>query len=190
MVQIRSTHDSFAACDLVLFETGPSVIVQKPTLTFFNQYLILILKWLYHFSWILRHRIVLITSNLNRYLCWLRTLVLTMHSREFMELKLTSQNIMLLISIIFVFALLQHCFDYNLIDFGFQYKVYNSLTLNKYCIPWKTWTPRTFRIKVSYNSRRSINRLLKVIVCQYFEVSLQKCNINPKARYGSLVRVL
>lgn len=43
---------------------------------------------------------------------------------------------------------------------------------------------------VSYNSRRSINRILKVIVCLYFEVSLQKCNINPKARYGGLVRVL
>lgn len=77
---------------------------------------------------------------------------------------------MLLISIIFV-LLLQHCFDYNLIDFGFQYKVDNSLTLN-------------------YNSRRLINRLLKVIVCLYFEVSLQKCNVNPKARYGGLVRVL
>lgn len=140
----------------------------------------MILRWLSRFSWILRHRIVLITLNLNRDLCWLRTLVLTMHSRESMELKLTSKNIMLLISIIFVFALLQHCFDNNLIDFGFQYLK----------VPWQTWTPCTFRIKVRYNSRRSINRLLKVIVCLYFEVSLQKCNINPKARYGGLVRVL
>lgn len=151
MVQIRSTR---------LLHAILSVIVKNLRITFFNQYLILILKWLSRFSWILGHRIVLITWNQNRDLCWLGTLVLTMHFREFMELKLTSQNIMLLISIIFVFALLQHCFDYNLIDFGFQYKVDNSLTLNKYCIPWKT--PCTFRIKVSYNSRRSINRLLKL----------------------------